>query len=139
MWPPAPTGSMARTCEMAIATPTLVHYSGEDGKPMADTWLHVRAMMLLHQALEDFFHGRRDVFIASDTFWYWEEGNPTACISPDVMVVPGVRERDPRERSSFCSWEEVGVVPAIVFEMVSQNTWREDLDEKYDRYEHLGV
>jgi len=125
---------------MAIATPTTaIQYPSGDGKPTAETWLHVRAIMLLHQALEDFFHGRQDTFIASDIFWYWEEGNPKACIAPDVMVVPGVRERDPRERRSFFSWEEGGAVPAIVFEMASQNTWREDFDDKYDRYEELGV
>ena len=79
------------------------------------------------------------MFIASDIFWYWEEGNPSACISPDVMVVPGVRPRDPRERRSFFSWEEGGAVPAVVFEMASRSTWREDVDEKFDRYEQLGV
>jgi Uma2 family endonuclease len=125
---------------MATGTPTAtVKYPSGDGKPMAETWLHVRAIMLLHQALEDFFFNRPDVFIASDLFWYWEEGNPAACIAPDVMVVPGVRERDPRERRSFFSWEEGGAIPAVVFEMASQNTWREDLDDKYDRYEQLGV
>ena len=41
---------------MATATPTVVHYPSGDGKPMAETWLHVRAIMWLHQALEDFFH-----------------------------------------------------------------------------------
>jgi Uma2 family endonuclease len=124
---------------MATATPTVVHYPGEDGKPRAETWLHVRAIMLLHQALEDFFHGRPDVFVASDIFWYWEEGNPAACVSPDVMVVPGVGPRDPRDRRGFFAWDEGGATPAAVFEMVSRSTWREDLDEKYDRYEQLGV
>jgi Uma2 family endonuclease len=106
---------------------------------MAETWLHVQAIMLLHQALEDFFRGRPDVFIASDQFWYWEEGNPAARLAPDVMVITGLRPRDPRERRSFFTWEEGGAVPAVVFEMASKSTWREDLDEKFDRYEELGV
>ena len=124
---------------MATAIPTVVHYPSGDGKPMAETWLHVRAIMWLHQALEDHFYGRPDMFIASDIFWYWQEGNPAACISPDVMVVQGAHPRDPRERCNYFSWEEGGLVPAVVFEVVSQNTWREDLDEKFDRYEQLGV
>ena len=121
---------------MATATAPVVHYPSEDGRPMAETWLHVRAIMLLHQALEDFFQGRTDTFIASDIRWYWEEGNPAACISPDVMVVPGVR---PRERRSYLSWEDGGAVPAAVFEMASRSTVNEDLGEKYWRYEELGV
>jgi Uma2 family endonuclease len=103
---------------------------------MAETWLHVRAIMWLHQALEDFFHDRPDVFIASDLFWYWQEGSPELKVAPDVMVIPGVGVRP---RRSFFSWEENGAVPAVVFEMASENTWREDVDDKYDRYEQLGV
>lgn len=125
---------------MATAQPTtVVDYPSGDGKPMAETWLQVRAIMLLHQALEDFFHGRPDVFIASDIFWYWEEGNPKACVAPDVMVVPGVQPRDPRERCSFLSWNEEGAIPAVVFEMASRSTVNEDLGEKFWRYEELGV
>jgi Uma2 family endonuclease len=125
---------------MATGVPVRkIEYPSSDGKPMAETWLHVRAIMLLHQALEDFFRNRPDAFIASDQFWYWEEGNTSACIAPDVMVVLGVPPRDPRERSSFFSWEENGAIPSIVFEMASKNTGREDVNEKYDRYESLGV
>ena len=125
---------------MPIATTaTGIEYPSSDGQPMAETWLHVRAIMWLHQALEDFFHCRSDVFIASDIFWYWEEGNRSTCISPDVMAVPGVPPRDPRERRSFFSWEEGGAVPAVVFEMASRSTVDEDLGPKFWRYEELGV
>src|ERR1700722_1783804 len=121
-------GRLMRSSEMASGTltPTIAYPSG-DGKPMAETWLHVRAIMLLHQALEDFFRDRSDVFIASDLFWYWEEGKPASCLAPDVMVVLGVQPRDPRERRSFFSWKEGGAIPAVVFEMASENTWREDV------------
>jgi Uma2 family endonuclease len=104
---------------------------------MAETPLHVEAIMLLYQALQDFFRDRADVWIAADVFWYWEEGNPNARRAPDVMVVTGVN-RD-TVRRSFFSWREGGAVPAVIFEMASQNTWREDLEEKFDQYEALGV
>lgn len=116
-----------------------IDYPSGDGEPMAETWIHVRAIIWLHQALEDIFRDRSDVFVASDIFWYWEEGNPAARISPDVMVVLGVRPRDPRERRSFFSWEEGGAVPAVVFEMASRSTVDEDLGPKFWRYEELGV
>ena len=123
---------------MSIAEPktTPIEYPSGDGKPTAETWLHVQAIMLLHQALEDFFGDRTDVFVASDLLWYWQEGSPELRVAPDVMVVPGVGRRP---RRSFFSWEEGGAVPAVVFEMASEGTWRDDLDDKYDRYEQLGV
>lgn len=125
---------------MATGTPTTaIDYPESDGKPMAETPIHVEAIILLHQALQDFFRGRDDVFVASDIFWYWQEGNNEVSTSPDVMVVPGVRTRDLAERRSFKSWEEGGAVPAVVFEMASQGTWRKDRFDKLRTYESLEV
>jgi Uma2 family endonuclease len=113
-------------------------YPSSDGEPLAETPIHVEAIVLLHQALQDFFKDRPEVFIASDIFWYWEEGNPKARISPDVMVVPGVSKRELYERRSYFSWIE-GVVPAAVFEMASRRTWKKDVGSKFETYEKLGV
>lgn len=124
---------------MSIAEPTTppIEYPSGDGQPMAETGIHVQAIVWLHQALEDFFRAREGTtYLASDQFWYWREGDPTCRVAPDVMVVPGV---SPNPRRSFFSWEENGAVPAVVFEMASEGTWRDDLDDKYDRYEELGV
>lgn len=121
---------------IAVERPPTIEYPSSDGQPMAETGIHVRAIELLHQALEDFFRGRPDVFIAADMYWYWKEGDNDAKHAPDVMVVPGVGNRD---RRSFFSWEEGGAVPAAVFEMASQGTWKKDEDEKYQMYEALGV
>ncbi|MGL5095583.1 MAG: Uma2 family endonuclease, partial [Planctomycetia bacterium] len=98
---------------MTTATTVEIDYPSSDGQPMAETGIHVQAIILLHQALEDFFQGRPDVFIASDMFWYWKEGDSTEKTAPDVMVVPGVGNHD---RRSYFSWEEGGAVPAVVFE-----------------------
>ena len=89
-----------------------IDYPSGDGQPMAETGIHVQAIVWLHQALQDFFHDRHDVYIASDQFWYWEEGNVNARVAPDVMVVPGVGGH---LRRSYFSWRE-GSVPAVVFE-----------------------
>jgi hypothetical protein len=57
---------------------------------MGETMSHVQAIFLLHLALQDFFHCRTDVLIASDLFWYWEKGVPASCCAPYTMVVLGV-------------------------------------------------
>ena len=103
---------------------------------MGETGIHVRAMMQLHLALEEFFKPRQDVYIATDMFWYWKEGR-TKTVAPDVMVIPGVDARP--ERRSFFTWRENGAVPAVVFEMASEGTWRADLTRKRRLYQRRGV
>jgi len=120
----------------AIATAPPIHYPSSDGKPMAETGIHVNAIMLLHQALQDFFADRPDVYIASDMFWYWKEGDIRKRLAPDVMAIPGVGNY---ERRSFRTFDEGGAIPAVVFEMASENTWKVDEGPKFKKYEKLGV
>jgi Uma2 family endonuclease len=113
-----------------------VFYPSEDGKPMAETPVHARCMVLLFQALEDFFRNRPDVYVALNMNWYWEQGNPRARRAPDVMVIPDVGQRD---RNSFRSWNEGGAIPAVCFELASLKTWRANLGAVRDDYEAQGV
>jgi Uma2 family endonuclease len=126
---------------MSILTPSTaaageedVEYPASDGQPMAETGIHVRAILLLFQGLEDALPATD--FIAADMYWYWEDGHPKSCVAPDVMVVKGVGRTD---RRSFYTWREGGAVPCVVFEMASEHTWREDLGEKRRKYEGLDV
>jgi Uma2 family endonuclease len=111
-------------------------YPASDGAPMGETTVHVEAIFLLHMALQEFFRARRDVLVASDLFWYWEKGNPASCCAPDTMVVLGT---DPGDRRSFFSWREKKPTPNTVFEIASENTWRENMDAKRELYERLQV
>jgi Uma2 family endonuclease len=124
---------------VSITTPTTppeVVYPSSDGEPMAETEIHVIAIILLLQAVEDALRDRPDDYIAGNIFWYWEEGNPNARCSPDTMVIPGVgRQR----RRSFFSWKENGAVPAFICEMASEKTWRGNLHEKRQLYAERGV
>jgi Uma2 family endonuclease len=113
-----------------------VYYPSSDGKPMAETGIHVTAILMLYQALEDFFRGRDDVYFAANMFWYWEKGNPKARRAPDVMVITGV-SAGPMRRS-FRSWQE-GAVPAAIFEITSKKTFQTDLTVKHRLYRDLGV
>lgn len=113
-----------------------IYYPESDGEPMAETGYHVAAIFALVPLLRVFFRGHRDLYMTSDIFWYFQEGNPDARRAPDVMIFPGVGSH---ERRSFFSWLEGGAVPAVVFEMSSKSTWREDLGAKYDDFERNGV
>jgi Uma2 family endonuclease len=126
--------SAVKTDNPAIALEVI--YPSSDGEPMAETPLHVRAIMLLFQALEDFLAGQKDAYIAADMFWYWQEGHPEARRAPDVMVIKGVGRA---ERRSFFSWRENGAVPCFIVEVTSEGTWRENLYEKRQLYARLGV
>lgn len=123
-------------------TPTEIYYPSEDGESMAETPIHVRAIMLLHQSLEDYLLPRDpDVFIASDIFWYFVEGDRDRKVSPDVMVVPGAGPGPgPGERRSFFSWRERVRTPTAVFEIASESTWEDNLEgDKFEQYRTLGV
>ena len=122
------------THSMAPPDPEEVEYPASDGQPMGETGIHVNAILLLFPELADALPTTD--FLAADMFWYWEKGQPKSCVAPDVMVVKGVGRA---HRRSFFTWREGGAIPCIVFEMASENTWREDMREKHQLYERLGV
>jgi Uma2 family endonuclease len=113
-----------------------VYYPSEDGEPMGETGYQVNAILALYGTLTQLYKHRTDIYVTADMFWYWEKGNPSACCAPDVMVIPGVNNE---VRRSFRSWNEKGVVPAVIFEMASRKTWRRNLGALYQTYERLGV
>jgi Uma2 family endonuclease len=122
------------------SSPTVVVYPDSDGKPMGETGIHVKTIFHLYGALLIFFAAqkRQDVYVAADMFLYYQEGNPRAVKTPDVMVIFGVDGNEIRERRSFMTWQE-GAVPSVIFEITSKSTWMEDLVTKSTLYASLGV
>jgi Uma2 family endonuclease len=58
---------------------------------------------------------------------------------PDAFLSIGVeRRKGDKSRLSYATWEEAGVVPIFILEMVSQ-TKRGEYDEKFGLYARLGV
>jgi Uma2 family endonuclease len=112
-----------------------LYYPESDGKPMGETDLHIDALIYLREALRDFFRDEPQVYVAGNMFLYYEEGNPAACLAPDVFVVQGVIKQ---ERRTYKLWEE-GQPPAVVFEITSRGTRLEDLGSKRVVYAMLGV
>jgi Uma2 family endonuclease len=112
-----------------------IHYPETDGKPMGETDVHIDALIYLREALRDHFRDAPQVYVAGNMLLYYEEGNPTACVAPDVFVVQGVAKH---ERRTYRLWEE-GQPPAVVFEITSRGTRLEDLGTKRAVYAMLGV
>lgn len=111
-------------------------YPDSDGKPMAETGIHVVSIICLYQMLRHFYRDRDDVYIAANMFLYYVEGQPKKRRAPDVMIAKGVTGR--HERRSFKTWVE-GVVPACVIEVTSNKTTHEDLKLKKPIYQKIGV
>jgi Uma2 family endonuclease len=112
-----------------------IHYPETDGKPMAETDVHIDVLIYLREALRDHFRDAPQVYVAGNMLFYYEEGNPAACVTPDVFVVQGVAKG---ERRTYRLWEE-GQPPAVVFEITSRGTRLEDLGTKRALYAMLGV
>ena len=60
---------------------------------MGETQAHVKVMVDLLPLLERHYASVPDVYVWEDMFLYYEEGNPRACVTPDVFFVKGVDKR----------------------------------------------
>lgn len=118
-----------------MPTATQLHYPESDGKPMGETDVHIDALIYLREALRDYFHDDPQMYVAGNMLLYYEEGNPAACVAPDVFVVQGVAKG---ERRTYRLWEE-GQAPVVVFEITSRGSRLEDLGTKRAIYAMLGM
>jgi hypothetical protein len=80
-----------------------IHYPERNGKPMAETDVHIDVLIYLREALKDYFRDEPQVYVAGNMLLYYEEGNPAACVEPDIFVVQGVSKG---ERRTYKLWEE---------------------------------
>lgn len=113
-----------------------IDYPESDGEPMAETDVHINALIYLREALRDHFRDDPQVYVAGNLFLYYEEGDIRQVVAPDVFVVKGVSKGD---RRTYKLWEEDDKGPQVVFEVTSRRTRKEDLGPKKGTYEMLGV
>ena len=112
-----------------------IEYPTSDGRPMAESNLHRKVMADLIAALEQRYLDEPLVWAGGNFLLYFEQGNPRASVSPDVVLVRGVKKWD---RPLYKLWEE-GRPPDFVIEVTSNSTRHEDLTTKKNLYERLGV
>jgi Uma2 family endonuclease len=112
-----------------------VDYPTSDGKPMGETDLHRNVMVAAIETLKMHYAGQR-VYVSGNLLLYYRPGNKRRHVSPDVMVVRGLEQRD---RQNYLLWEE-GRPPNIVIEVTSESTRDEDLGDKLEIYrDDIGV
>jgi Uma2 family endonuclease len=113
-----------------------IEYPDDDGLPMSDNSLQFQWIVIIQTNLAAMYRHRADVFVGGNLLWYSVEGQPTIRTAPDVMVVFG---RPKTRRGSYKQWEEDGIAPQVVFEILSPGNRPEDMDRKLEFYDRYGV
>jgi Uma2 family endonuclease len=111
-----------------------IEYPESDGKPMAETPLHMRVMWDSIQTLNYWYDSDPNVYVWGNMFLYYRRGDPSAAVSPDVMAVIGVDKT--KERRVFKTWEEKRK-PSGIIEVTSRKTKREDQKDKFLLYRDI--
>ena len=119
----------------AIPLSRTIEYPESDGRPMAETQAHGQVIVDLFHALSRRYAEEPDVYVWFNMLLYFVQGDPRACVAPDVFLVWGV---DKHERRIYKVWEE-GRAPSLVCEVTSKSTRDEDVVTKKGVYERLGV
>jgi Uma2 family endonuclease len=112
-----------------------IEYPDSDGKPISDNTKQFRWITIVKYNLDWLFSNDEHVFIAGDLLWYPVEGNPKRRAAPDVMVAFG---RPKGDRGSYKQWEEAGIAPQVVFEILSPGNTTNEMAAKlafYDRHD----
>ena len=118
-----------------VAASKPIEYPESDGLPMAESDWQADWLIYAREALKDRYRDDPNVYVAGTLLIYYEEGNPAACIAPDVFVVFEVARH---RRRTYKIWQE-GKAPDVVIEISSKSTWLEDLATKKGLYAILGV
>ena len=113
---------------------TEIFYPSSDGEPLAESYVHLYAILVTLEVLKQYLQGIQATVLA-DQFLYYAQGFPRLRVAPDVMVIFNVA---PGGRDNYKIWEE-GEVPSVIFEMTSPGTKNQDTEHKKTLYEQLGV
>lgn len=116
--------------------PTQIEYPDGDGKPVAEGDIQRKYLLNTVAVLGTYFQHHPDVYVSGNLFIYYEQGNPSSVIAPDVFVVVGV---DNKDRRSYKTWEENDKTPDFVLEVTSKSTRAQDQGAKKGIYAFLGV
>jgi Uma2 family endonuclease len=115
---------------------TPITYPDSDGQLMADNTKQFNWIVRIKENLEVLFANHPEVFVAGDLLWYPVEGDNTIHCAPDVMVAFG---RPKGDRGYYKQWEEGGIAPQVVFEILSPGNRSSEMIAKFQFYDRYGV
>ena len=115
--------------------PETIDYPDADGLPMAENESQFWPILYVGSALDRYYQDRDDVYVVGNLLLYYQQGDGSKSVSPDLMVVFGASKH---VRSSYRVWEEPKA-PDFVLEIASESTYRADRGEKRDIYADMGV
>jgi len=75
-------------------------------------------------------------FVGADNFIYWRKGDPSACVAPDIYVLPGL---DPDSSPPCWKVWETNVAPTFALEIVSLKGMGKDVSDAPERHDELGT
>jgi Uma2 family endonuclease len=110
-----------------------VVYPESDGKPMAETPVHLDVMLELIETLRHHFAEDPKVYVAGNMMMYYVEGDPRKTFSSDVFMTRGIPKDEPRR--VYLVWAEK--TPDLVIEVSSRKTARKDTREKFELYQDI--
>lgn len=102
---------------------------------MGETDLHRDMMVNLIEALRNYYRNDSQVYVSGNILLYYEQGDPTCHLSPDVLVTLGI----PQTRLQTYKMWEIGKAPDLIIEVTSRSTRLRDVGVKKGLYEALGV
>ena len=108
-------------------------YPDSDGEPIAGNTKQFQWIVTIQGNLETLLPG---AFVAGDLLWYPVEGRPDVRLAPDILVAFG---RPGGHRGSYRQWEENGVAPQVVFEILSPGNRAGEMQRKLEFYERHSV
>jgi Uma2 family endonuclease len=100
---------------------------------VSETDWHYNVMKDLRDMLEAYFADDPDVYVSGNLLVFYEPGNRRKHLSPDVLVVKGVRKK---WRRNYLTWQE-GKGLDLVIELTSQSTRDEDREDKFELYQNI--
>lgn len=119
-----------------IATPRKIVYPSSDGEPIAENTVQFDWIFLLKWNIDVMFGDRADVSVAADNFIYPIEGEPKIALAPDVYIVFG---RPKGDCASYKVWEEAGIFPQVIFEVLAPLNRFGEMLKKLQYYERFGA
>ena len=108
----------------------------ESDEPPLESSLHLQQLILLLQCLEWLWKDRDDYFAAGNLTVYYSRRQKKSEFfrGPDFFVVRGTEKRP---RASWTVWEEGGIYPHVIIELLSDSTEKNDRSEKKEIYQNI--